>query len=256
MNDSVLDGFAPDQLKAIRNELFSLKKSLSTQDRRLIEELAGLSMLPPSRLLDAYRSAEQAARRHPNSAIVEFGVYKGGALAAMAYGTSLTGSFRGSVIGFDTFEGHTSAPLPHEIDIHGNFQRPIFDKKREEGEAWAECDIYAVLENYKLIGSGLEVRLPNPQLIKGDACNTALELTELCPNGISLLRLDMDWYEPTKTALEAALPILMANAIIIVDDYGHHSGVKECVDEWIANTDAEYDITMTDYSCMRIVLLS
>ena len=90
-------------------------------------------MLPPSRLLDAYRSAKQVAKRHPNSAIVEFGVYRGGALAGMAYGASSTESFSGKIIGFDTFEGHTSAPLPNEIDLHGNLQRPIFDKKKVDG---------------------------------------------------------------------------------------------------------------------------
>ena len=130
MSQFSFESFAPEQLKAIRNDLFNLKKSLSNQDQKILEELAGFTMLPPSRLLDAYRSAEQAAKRHPNAAIVEFGVYRGGALAAMSYGASLTGCFNGPVIGFDTFEGHTAAPLPHEVDLHGNLQRLIFDKKK------------------------------------------------------------------------------------------------------------------------------
>jgi len=106
---------APEQLKAIRNNLFNLKNSLSKRDQTLLDGQAGFSMLPPSRLLDAFRSAEQAALRHPNAAVVEFGVYRGGALAAIAYGASLTGSFYEPVIGFDTFQGHTTAPLPHEV---------------------------------------------------------------------------------------------------------------------------------------------
>ena len=113
-------------------------------------------MLPPSRILDAYRSAEQAAQRHPSAAIVEFGVYRGGALAAMSYGASLTGSFTGPVIGFDTFEGHTVAPLPHEVDLHGNFQRPIFDQKQSKAEAWADCDVKSVFDNYKVIMGELQ----------------------------------------------------------------------------------------------------
>jgi len=105
-------------------------------------------MLPPSCLLDAYRSAEQAAKRQPNAAIVEFGIYRGGALAAMAYGASLTDCFSGPIIGFDTFEGNTAAPLPHEVDLHGNLQRPIFDQKQSSGEAWADCDLDTVLNNF------------------------------------------------------------------------------------------------------------
>jgi hypothetical protein len=254
--ESIYDGFAPDQLKAIRNDLYFLKKRLSAKEQKLIEELAGLSMFPPSRLLDAYRSAQQAARRHPNSAIIEFAVYKGGALAAMAYGTSLTKSFRGSVIGFDTFEGHTSAPLSNEIDIHGNLQRPIFDKKQMSGESWADCDMNTALKNYNLIAEGLQTVLPSPKLIKGDARDTSSMLSQLCLNGISLLRLDMDWYEPTKAALEAALPLFKSNAVLIVDDYGHHSGVRDAVDEFLSDLKISFDTTMTDYSCRRILFLS
>ena len=185
MNEPDLKGFAPEQLKAIRNELFNLKKSISRQDQLLLDVLAGFSMLPPSRLLDAFRSAQQVAKRQPDAAIVEFGVYRGGALAAMAYGASLTGCFAGSVIGFDTFEGHTGAPLPHEIDLHGNLQPPIFDQKQSNGETWADCDLDTVLTNFDSIAKSLQSFLPSPQLIKGDACDTASLIADLCPNGIS-----------------------------------------------------------------------
>jgi O-methyltransferase len=256
MNESDLKGFAAEQLKAIRNDLFNLTKSLSSQDQKLLEELAGFSMLPPSRLLDAYRSAEQAAKRHPSASIVEFGVYRGGALAAMAYGASLTGCFSGPVIGFDTFEGHTAAPLPHEVDLHGNLQKPIFDQKQSKGEAWADCDLDSVLRNFSSIASGIQASLTSPDLIKGDACDTAAQLTGLCPNGISLLRLDMDWYEPTQAALTAALPLLRSNAILIVDDYGHHSGVKDAIDQFLSDLKIPFDSSMTDYSCRRILFLA
>jgi len=255
MNESALKGFTPEQLKAIRNELFNLKKSLSRKDQKLVDELAGFSMLPPSRLLDAFRSAEQAAKRLPKASIVEFGVYRGGALAAMAYGASLRETFCGSVIGFDTFEGHTYTPLPHETDLHGNLQRPIFDQKRSKQESWASCDLDSVLSNFNAIAHAMQASLTTPVLIKGDACSTASQLPSLCPNGISLLRLDMDWFNPTMTSLSAASPLLCNNAVIIADDYGHHSGVKESVDQWLRSLGRKYDYTMTDYSCMRIILL-
>jgi O-methyltransferase len=255
MNHEHLQDFAPEQLKAIRNDLINLQKSLTSKDRELIEQLAGYSMLPPSRLLDAYRASNQASRRSPNAAVIEFGVYRGGALAAIAYGALLSGCFEGAVLGFDTFEGHTEAPLSHEIDLHGNSQRIIFDDKLTTQSSWAACDANSVLRNYRSISESLGVYLPEPSLIKGNACITASELSQLCPNGISLLRLDMDWYEPTKAALNAATPMLCRNAIIIADDYGHHSGVRESIDEWLADIKCDYDYTMTDYSCMRILLL-
>ena len=39
MNNADLKGFAPEQLKAIRNDLFNLKKSLTRQDSKLLEKL-------------------------------------------------------------------------------------------------------------------------------------------------------------------------------------------------------------------------
>lgn len=255
MKTEALHGFAPEQLKAIRNDLLNLKKSLSSEDQKLVDVLAGFSMLPPSRLIDDYRSAEQAAKRHSDSAIVEFGVYRGGALAAMSYGAARSKCFSGTVIGFDTFEGHTLAPMENEIDLHGNPQRQIFEEKKLKGESWATCDLETVLTNYNNISIGLKATLPPPKLIKGDACETACQLKDLCPNGISILRLDMDWYQPTLVALQEAFPLLKSNAIIIADDYGHHSGVKDAIDDFLSTLSIPFDWSMTDYSCKRIVLL-
>ena len=65
----------------------------------------------------------------------------------------------------------------------------------------------------------------------------------------------MDWYEPTKVALSACRPLLMKGCIIIADDYGHHSGVKNALDEFLIDFDRPIDYTMTDYSCLRIKVL-
>ena len=247
---------ALEQLKAVRNELFFLSKTLSDSERQLIDALAGLSMLPPCRLLDAYRSGRQSARRSPQGAIVEFGVYRGGAMAAMAAGAAEIDSFEGVILGFDTFEGHSVAPLPDEVDLHGNPQLPIYEAKAQNHESWAACDLESVLHNYESVAQQIKKSLPNPTLIKGDACSTASQLSDRCSSGISLLRLDMDWYEPTATAFSEASKILCPNATIIVDDYGHHSGAKKATDEYLAKVNRPYDYTMTDYSCLRITFLA
>ena len=70
------------------------------------------------------------------------------------------------------------------------------------------------------------------------------------------MRLDMDWFEPTQAALTAALPLLCPNAICIVDDYGHHSGVKDAVDESLSDLTTPFETLMTDYSCRRILFLA
>ena len=248
-------GLADDQLKAIRNNIFKLVNTLSKVELALLSATAGLTMLPPCRLLDAYSAAKQAAIRCPTSALVEFGVYRGGGLAAIAYGASSEGDFSGSVIGFDTFSGHTIPPLSNEFDIHGTNQLGVFEERSQLGGQWAACDVSTMRGNYHSVEAFLGVKFCEPKLVVGDARETAAQLSVLAPNGIGLLRLDMDWLEPTRAALLAAEPLLLPYSVIIFDDYGHHSGVKEVVDSFLNATQRKFDWTMTDYSCMRITLL-
>ncbi|RYZ46871.1 MAG: macrocin O-methyltransferase, partial [Chitinophagaceae bacterium] len=50
---------------------------------------------------------------------------------------------------------------------------------------------------------------------------------------IALLRLDTDWYESTKHELIHLYPLLTANGILIIDDYGYWQGCRKAVDEYI-----------------------
>jgi UDP-N-acetylmuramate-alanine ligase len=50
--------------------------------------------------------------------------------------------------------------------------------------------------------------------------------------------------------------LFKSNAVLIVDDYGHHSGVRDAVDEFLSDLKISFDTTMTDYSCRRILFLS
>jgi hypothetical protein len=216
MNQTEPLGLAEDQLKAIRNNIFKLVNTLSKAEYALLSATAGLTMLPPCRLLDAYNAARQAAVRAPGSALVEFGVYRGGGLAAIAYGASFQEDFSGSIIGFDTFSGHTVPPLSNEFDVHGTNQLGVFEAKTQLGGQWAACDIAAMRGNYHSVEAFLDVKFSEPKLVVGDARETAAQLRGLAPNGISLLRLDMDWLEPTRAALLAAEPLLLQFSVIIL----------------------------------------
>jgi hypothetical protein len=50
---------------------------------------------------------------------------------------------------------------------------------------------------------------------------------------ISLLRLDGDWYESTRTCLEAFYDQVAAGGFVIVDDYGAFEGCRKAVDEFM-----------------------
>ena len=57
-------------------------------------------------------------------------------------------------------------------------------------------------------------------------------LLEHAPNTISILRLDTDYYESTKSELVHLLPRLPVGGILIIDDYDTFQGQKKAVDEY------------------------
>ena len=56
-------------------------------------------------------------------------------------------------------------------------------------------------------------------------------LRTLTPSAIALLRIDADWYEGTRDALQALYPLIPAGGYVIVDDY-KLDGCKRAVDEY------------------------
>jgi hypothetical protein len=71
-------GLSEFQVKAVRNHLINFEKALSEPERTLLKTVAPFTMLPPSRVIDAYHSSRQATLRYPRASIVEFGVFGGG----------------------------------------------------------------------------------------------------------------------------------------------------------------------------------
>jgi hypothetical protein len=51
---------------------------------------------------------------------------------------------------------------------------------------------------------------------------------------VSLLHLDVDWYESTKLCLEHFYDKVAPGGFVVIDDYGYWSGCKMAVDEFIA----------------------
>jgi hypothetical protein len=51
---------------------------------------------------------------------------------------------------------------------------------------------------------------------------------------LALMRLDGDWYESTRVALDALYPRLSPGGFVIVDDYGLPTGCARAVDEYRA----------------------
>ena len=68
------------------------------------------------------------------------------------------------------------------------------------------------------------------------------------PAGISILRLDTDWYESTRHELVHLYPRLSPGGVLMIDDYGHWKGSRKAVDDYFAQQAEPILLNRVDYS--------
>ena len=133
---------------------------------------------------------------------------------------------------FDTFEGMT-APTSVDRDLYGDTH-----------EHWAGINV-APLEEVKanLRSTGYDEGLIT--YVKGPAEQT---VPANAPETIAILRLDTDWYEPTRHELQHLFPRLSGGGVLIVADYGHYEGARKATDEFIEASGLPLLLSRIDYS--------
>lgn len=151
-----------------------------------------------------------------NGSIVECGVFNGKSLFTWLQLSSIfePQNFTRKIIGFDTFEGF---PAIHEVD------KKVYEKQKtpEIGDFHMFGDYKKLVEGIKrieknLLNNGEDSKV---ELVKGDINETVPRYAEEHPHLIvSLLHLDVDLYEPTKTALHYLLPRMPKGAVVVFDE--------------------------------------
>jgi hypothetical protein len=116
-----------------------------------------------------------------------------------------------------------------------------YHKEVKENCSWVRSHYGDVLKNL------LKTR-PNVTLIKGEVNSKTIE-PEI-EKKISILRLDMDLYEPTIAVLENFYDRIEIGGSIIIDDYGHYSGARKATDEFFANNKKHLHFRHINYSCI------
>ena len=91
------------------------------------------------------------------------------------------------------------------------------------------------------------LKLDEIKFVKGDVSKTLRNKKNL-PGKISILRLDTDFYQSTKSELEVLYPILNTGGVLIIDDYGHWEGARKAVDEYFACSDYKPLFNVVDYT--------
>jgi len=151
---------------------------------------------------------------------------------------------------YDTFDGMTRPDPLLDIKVSGDKGERAIDRyeaKMVNGHKWAAVSLNDVKLNFKNFGLFDDRYL---RFVEGAVEDTLL-LPENLPEKISLLRLDTDWYHSTKIELEMLYPRLVANGVLIIDDYGHWAGCRKAVDEYFFGNPMTWHAI--DYTAIMLV---
>lgn len=156
--------------------------------------------------------------------LVETGVYKGGSSMIMAEVLKLNNQNR-KIYMYDTYAGMSK---PSEYD-YKNGKKEYLTKWEQlnKGDHVNWC--YSSLDDVKknMSKTGYE----NVEYIVGKVEET---LNEVYPEEISILRIDTDFYESIKKALEVLYPRLSKGGYLILDDYNCWNGANKAVNDYFA----------------------
>lgn len=184
------------------------------------------TMTTVERMYSLYQSLNYIFENKIPGDFVECGVWKGGSSMLMAFMLSQRGITDRKLYLYDTFEGMSE---PSELDMTSTGENATDllqqENKEDSSSVWCYSSIDEVKRNLYSTGFPKE----NIIFIKGKVEDT---LKENLPGELSLLRLDTDWYESTKTELELLYPLLKENGVLIIDDFGHWDGAKKAVVEY------------------------
>jgi hypothetical protein len=218
-----LFGGIHDQLWFYRLRHQRLPSDLTEAEVRIVRFVRAFTMVPVERLAATIQAAHYVARHQIPGAIVECGVWRGGAMMAMAMALQSHHHLDRSLFLFDTFQG---MPRP-STDDGPVAQRGWLARQAAEGSRWCHASLADVQRNLWSTGYPQD----RMHFVQGRVEET---IPGMAPAQIALLRLDTDWYESTRHEMEHLFPRLSPGGVLIIDDYGWWPGCRKAVDEYIA----------------------
>lgn len=214
----------------------SLPWDFSEADRRIWTFVRPFTQTSPERVRAVVQAVRYLERYRIGGDVVECGVWKGGSMMAMARSLLELGSTSRTLWLFDTFEG-MSPPTEHDVDAWGRPAQAYLDR----GPRFNAASLAEVREHMKLAGYPDE----RVRYVEGRVEET---VPREAPDRIALLRLDTDWYQSTRHALENLFPRVVPCGIVIIDDYGHWLGARKAVDEYLERCEVPCFLARIDYT--------
>lgn len=190
----------------------------------------------------AYDLATMIEKDKVAGAIVECGVWRGGAAAVMGTVADRAKTNRKLWL-FDSFEG---MPAASKEDVGEDAK--LLSKGAISGTlSSVGTNIASVDEVKALLFDNLGLKDDNITIVKGWFQDT-LPLYRDRIGAIAILRIDGDWYESTKVCIESLYDNVVSAGYIIIDDYGFFPGCKKAVDDFLEHRRLKVQLIKTDYS--------
>lgn len=153
--------------------------------------------------------------------VVECGVFK--AVTFLQWATfrgMLENELSRRIVGFDTFDRFPDATNPDDVQFRQRFVNSAGERSIAREELLAAC-------RHK--------RIDNVELVQGDINVTVPKYAEENPHfKISLLHVDTDLYEPSRTVLEHFYSRVVRGGVVVLDDFGTVPGGTKAIDEFLA----------------------
>ena len=210
------------------------KEASNSDDHELVwNAVRHATMTSQARVIALCDAVEHVVNHGVAGDIVECGVWKGGSMMAAANTLMLYGKTDRRLWLYDTFAG-MNPPTQRDVDYLGKTAATLLDQSdpQQSDSVWCCAGLEEVQENMRQTGYPVD----KLQFVVGEVETTLVPdssaLEHDLPEKIAILRLDTDWYESTRVALEVLYPRLSPGGVLIVDDYGHWKGCREAVDEY------------------------
>lgn len=208
---------------------------------RVVEEVQPFTMVPPEGILKSIELAISAVENGHHGDIVECGTWMGGASFAMLLAQRYRyGEIRKPVWMLDSFQG-----LPPTDERDGPLAMNYTANAYAPGN-WDNCT--APLARVREAISSFGFSDGEAIVVPGWFNDTIpLHKAEIAKQGISLLRVDCDWYEPVHYVLTALAPIVCEEGAIILDDYFAWDGCARATHAFLTENDHSWRIRSMDH---------
>ena len=215
----------------------------SAADRAIIAAVRPYTITSSERIWSLLQAVSYISREGIPGDLAECGVWRGGSIMAIALRLKEMGVTDRQIWLYDTFEGMTEPTAEDVESDSGRHAKDLLDTTAvgDGNNVWAYSPIEDVRHNV------ISTNYPS-ELMRFVAGDVAITLHQEVPSRVSLLRIDTDWYESTKAAMEVLYPRLSLGGVCILDDYGHWEGARQAVDEYFANSDSRPLMHPIDYS--------